>query len=378
MNTRHRPKKSIDPTYYMGYFPDDEPLERIEERFRILDEKEKNNVQGKSEFELAKSTFIETALPQHLPLNLWYQLDSVEEDEDDYFYADDPNGELYDDVVRSSRSMHKYKSKTGSEAPGSLASFSTIDQLGSGFELWPDYKLKPIFKRVEGHFIHDEFPNEQCGVSYEEFLDYLKSNTIFYVDRINCKTIGECIAKATNGYGTIPDVDCILMDPPFNSANFDHSRFAHLLADFKSRMTQTFIFIWIDPSNFSEVCLVASDLDFKFCDSVCCELLTPMGERYYVSSSMEEGMKFCTRMLLIYRNFDVQRNDLAQQRVKDTGWGICMPSTKNYGRSTMPQTPHFIIETMLPQRKNGMKRIFIELWPSEFARREGWIMIDEK
>ena len=139
-------------------------------------------------------------------------------------------------------------------------------------------------------------------------------------------------------------------------------------------MDQSFFVIWADPEHLPFVAEAATKLDLKFCDSISCELLTGTGAP--VSIELENGFVRETRMLVMYRTDDINRNDLAQQRIKDTGWGVSVLGGKTYDRYSMPMVAHKIIETMLPP-KAGKKRVFVELWPSTFNRREGWIMINE-
>jgi hypothetical protein len=81
-------------------------------------------------------------------------------------------------------------------------------------------------------------------------------------------------------------------------------------------------------------------------------------------------------MAIMFRTNDINRSDLRQQRVKDTGFGIVAESGKTLGRLSMPMTLHTIVEIMLPDRKAG-PRVFVELWPNFFNRRPRWIQIDE-
>jgi hypothetical protein len=105
------------------------------------------------------------------------------------------------------------------------------------------------------------------------------------------------------------------------------------------------------------------------------ELLDSMN-RPLVIKTDPSGVPRNSRMAVMFRTDDIIRNDLRQQRVKDTGYGVVSEHGKSYGRLSMPQTLHSIIEIMLPDRKTG-PRVFVELWPNFFCRRPKWICIDE-
>ena len=116
--------------------------------------------------------------------------------------------------------------------------------------------------------------------------------------------------------------------------------------------------------------------NYVFCDSISIELIDPLNRPIIINTD-SANFKRESRMAIMFRTKDINRCDLKQQRVKDTGYGIVYENGKSNGRLSMPLVIHNIIEIMLPPRK-GNPRVFVELWPSYFTRPKQWILIDEK
>ena len=362
-------KKKLDPFFYMGYADDNDSIESIEAKFAMLDYKEQQQSDMSAE-EIAKSVFVETVTPTQVPIDVWYDLENYGEEEELYpedefepgFYDGD------DDLPVRGSSMRRSHSRSTNEGNGSnFANFTQVDHLGSGIELWPDYKLKTLSTDINTANVNGEFPNSQAALSQEAFKALAEKCPLHTVDKITPDSICNIAGKT---------IDAIIMDVPFGHNGWNAETFYRFLSNLKGKVGQSFFVIWADPEHLPIVVDAATKLDLKFCDSISCELLTGYGVP--VEIKLKNGFIRETRMLVMYRTDDISRNDLAQQRIKDTGWGISAIGGKTYDRYSMPMVAHKIIETMLPKRSKGAARVFVELWPSTFNRREGWVMINEK
>ncbi|EAY07817.1 hypothetical protein TVAG_312160 [Trichomonas vaginalis G3] len=356
-------KKKIDPMLYMGYADEKESIESIEAKFAMMENKEREG--DLSAEESAKSVFLETVTPDQIPLDVWFDLENYGEEEeqlmDDIYEPGYYDGD--EDIPRSMRRSH---SRGSGESGGlNFANFTQIDHLGSGIELWPDYKLRSVDCDKNTAMISAEFPNVQEGLSYERFQDICEKCPITTIPKMTPKAIYEIAGN---------NIDAIIMDVPFGHNGWTGATFYQFLREMKNTIGQSFFVIWADPEHLPDVVGACTRLELKFCDSISCELLSPMGDP--VSIELKNGFHRETRMLVMYRTDDISRNDLAQQRIKDTGWGISVRGGKTYDRYSMPMVAHQIIETMLPQKKNK-RRVFVELWPSTYNRRNGWTMINE-
>jgi len=362
-------KKKTDPFIYMGYIDDTDSVESIEAKFSMMESKMKEN-KGSAE-EIARSVFIETVTPKEVPLDVWYELENYGEEgllqDDDY----EPDFFEGDEDIPRIRSLSRSRSKSsGMDTSGSnFASFTQIDQLGSGIELWPDYKLRPIEFDDSVAMTHVDFPNTQLGSSRDNFVALCQRCPIHFVDKVSTDSIYEIAGR---------NIDAILMDVPFGKNGWNYEKFYSFIRDLKESIGHSFFVIWADPEHLTDVVTACTRLDLKFCDSISCELLTPLGAP--VQIRLSNGFNRESRMLVMYRTDDISRNDLAQQRIKDTGWGIATKGGKTYDRYSMPMVAHQILETMLPPRttKGSHPRVYVELWPSYFNRRDGWTMISEK
>jgi hypothetical protein len=172
-----------------------------------------------------------------------------------------------------------------------------------------------------------------------------------------------------------PQCDAIIMDPPFGHGGWTHTRWTNFVSSLYRSLRRCFIVTWVDPGDLTAVVDAIKHGGYVFCDSMAVELLDPFGRAYFVKSDPSKFPRNC-RMAIMFRTDDINRSDLRQQRVKDTGFGIVAEGGKTYGRLSMPMTLHTIVETMLPDRKVG-PRVFVELWPNLFTRRPKWIQIDE-
>ena len=377
-------KKKLDPFIYMGYADDNDSVESIEAKFAMLDYKEKQQSDLSAE-EIAKEVFVQTLEPTQVPIDVWYDLENWGEEEELFpedefepgYYDGDDEAPIRGGRMRRSHSLNK----GDSEQSPNFANFTQVDHLGSGIELWPDYKLKALLVDTNIPNINNEFPNMQEGISQKQFIESCAICPIYTVSQMNPQVIAETAAKHMKSQG-FQDfagfIDAIIMDVPFGHNGWNPDTFHTFLSDLKTKFKQSFFVIWADPEHLPYVVEEATALDLKFCDSISCELLTGGGAPLDIR--LENGFSRETRMLVMYRTDDISRNDLAQQRIKDTGWGVSAIGGKTYDRYSMPMVAHKIIETMLPQRsgKSSRKRVFVELWPSTFSRREGWIMINEK
>lgn len=365
---RRKPRKRIDPLHYALYCNDEESLEDIEEKFRMLDKR----TEGASEEELmdaAREVFRLTATPEQMPnVEMWFELhegDGAYDDDEDVFepsYGDDGD-ELFPRNSRMLRTKGKQRSAAGQPT---LASAAQIEHLGAGVDLWPAYKVRQV-RSSGGVITHKEFPNRIPFRTRDEFIREIDTSNYTMVDTIDVDTFRNLVGD---------QCDAILMDAPFGRAGWTYRRFRDWLSRLKPHLDRCFIVVWTSVDDMDGIMEAFKQAEFKFCDSMAVELLDSF-ERPHVIRSDWHGLPRDSRMAVMFRTTDIVRSDLKQQRVKDTGFGVVAEGSKTYGRLSMPMTIHTIIETMLPPRK-GTTRVFVELWPSFFHRRANWVLIDEK
>ncbi|OHT16524.1 hypothetical protein TRFO_13101 [Tritrichomonas foetus] len=359
----------VDPFMYAMYRPDDEDPEQIEELFNQLDQRIQD-AEGKGTDDIARQMFKETAAPNQVPLDVWFSFEKEADtgDKDDDAAFTPGSWEDGDDFVARRHTSGTRQKRSSSSKPKVIliAASQQIEHLGAGVDLWPLYKVQQLDVFPQLKYIHD-YPNREMLSSRNKISEVLKHNPINIVDRITAKVIQNIVGE---------HCDAIIMDPPFGFNDWTHDRFLKLLLNLGRYLTRTFIVVWADPENMGLIQDVFDKTEYVFCDSIAVELLDQSGGPYY-SPPSELGFRRESRMAVMFRTDDINRSDLKQQRVKDTGFGTVYENGKSYGRIGLPLSIHEIMEIMLPDLPNR-KRTFVELWPSFFTRRSGWINIDER
>lgn len=374
---RRKKKASFDPFHYAAYLPDDESVDNIEERFALLDKLENTtDVSSTTNEEIARRVFIQTASPNQVPIDMWFEMEEMEkngfDDDDENFtpsYGDDDNDDYVPRGRREYGSSGQRKKGGKGGQHSTFASTAQIEHMGSGVDLWPAYKVQQNNSSKGTIITHREFPNREVIMTRSQFLQSLsKGPTYNIVDKITVSEINKIVASKR--------IDAIIMDPPFGHNGWTHESLRLFLKEIKPFLSQTFIVIWADPSDVAGTVDAFAKNEYVFCDSIAVELLDNF-ERPLTITSDKCGLYRNSRMAIMWRTDDIGRSDLRQQRVKDTGFGVVYPGGKTYGRLSMPMTVHNNIEVMLPPRKD-QGRVFVELWPTFFSRRKGWVVIDEK
>ena len=366
---RKTQKKTIDPLYYSMFIPDDESTDEIEERFKELDKRMKSN-ENQNPDEIARQLFKENAMPNQVPLDLWLSFqnesDVNDKDEDATFSMGGSIDEYDEEFVSRKRITGGRHKKINKPKIILIAASQQIEHLGAGVDLWPIYKVQQLDVTPYIVNIHD-FPNRETFNSRNKIRDSLNQNPIHFAERITAKVVHDIVGNYC---------DAIIMDPPFGHNDWTAERFFKFLINLGKFLKRAFIVVWADPENFNLLQEVFEKTEYVFCDSIAIELLDEYG-RPYQSKPSQLGFKRESRMAIMFRTDDIVRSDLKQQRVKDTGFGTVYENGKTYGRLGLPLSIHEILEIMLPDLPTR-KRTFVELWPSFFSRRDGWIMIDEK
>lgn len=371
-----RKQKNVDPLFYAGYFDDNDNTEYIEDLFSRLEEKEdqlrassSDNPEDQSA-QAARSLFVETAQPNQMPVEQWFELqDELTNDIEEDIWT--PSSDISEEGG-SRRSIYNRSSR--SKHPGAkhsnITTATQVVNLGSGIDLWPTFKLNSVESSESGPIVHTLFPNRTEFVPRDTWKSRIRSASYHKVKEVNVSTILPIIGN---------QIDLIIMDPPFDHG-WSRNKLHSFLKELHSHLSRTFLVIWADPVHVTSVVEAFSKLDYVFCDSIAVELIDELQHEFVVKDPV--GFKRNSRMAIMYRTNDINRSDLKQQRVKDTGFGIIQLHAKSYDRPSMPMTVHNIVETMLPPRKDANKkeipRVFVEIWPSFFDRRPGWILIDEE
>ncbi|OHS96780.1 hypothetical protein TRFO_36966 [Tritrichomonas foetus] len=362
-------RKKIDPLYFAMYRPDDEDPRYIEEIFKQLDDR-MHKAAGENTETIATQVFKENATPNSVPIDVWFDLENENDvnDDKDIDATFIPGAfEEGDDFV-SRRSFMGSTKKRFSNKPktGLIGATQQIEHLGAGVDLWPYYKCQQLDVPPMMNVIHD-YPNRETFNSRNKIQEIIRNNPINLVDRITAKVIHQIVGE---------HCDAIIMDPPFGYNDWTKERFQNLLLNLNRYLQRTFIVVWADPENLETIQEVFEKSEYVFCDSIAIELLDPTGGPHFMPAD-SYGFRRESRMAVMFRTDDINRSDLKQQRVKDTGFGTIYENGKSYGRVGLPNSIHEILEIMLPDLPNR-KRTFVELWPSYFTRRDGWINIDEK
>lgn len=285
---------------------------------------------------------------------------------DDEFSDDDGDFSINNDDDSSDYEIYN----DSKEKPNSFNIYKSEKRIVTGLhlEIWPKKKLVRKFKEFTlDDMLIDNFPNTIEIEDRKKFLEKYFQTQIHYVpNELNAETI----------IGLLPtNPDALVMDPPLNRGMSPEELkkiFLHL-----QKSTKTiFMCIWADSCDLRDIFKVAAESDLVFCDHFFCELRTPLMS--HVDIVDDNGYKINARTCLMFKTIEtVNRHEIAQQRSKDTHWGIVKSNGKSRGRFSMPMIPHQIIEAMLPPTSDH-DRIFIEFWPSRMTARQGWIFIDEK
>jgi len=366
---RKKKVKKVDPLEYAPYADDEESISNIMYRFRVLEQKLKEN-EGKQTNkpinDIIREVYLNNVDPKSVAdVNSWLDGDYWDEKpENDDEFNESLIGDEDEYYIENRKFRHKSHNVVNHTSVFSNA--FPIEKFGADIERWPIGKLKPTFQlsaesldqRYEG------FPNKTKVRNLQSIQNALMNMITHSVDIISIEAIKKICPS---------DADAIIMDPPLGFKNFSTDYFFSFLKDLCMFQTRALLLIWVNPDDFESIIDCCNKADLTFCDSISVELFDSFLEPITIKSGI--GLPHSTRMLLMYRFGTLGRGSLAQQREKDTGWGIAYSKGKSRGRFGMPMVPHDIVEALLPQRKN--KRIFVELWPSRFSPRSGWIYIDE-
>ncbi|OHT07571.1 hypothetical protein TRFO_05222 [Tritrichomonas foetus] len=306
--------------------------------------------------------FTKLATPQNVPPEIWFALEDGNEPRDkedddfdpgfEYGYNDYSDDDVF--LGDSPQSVDK----------ANLATSTKIAKIGGTFEVWPAerYKLACAIP-AEELYVTDLLNNIEI-ISHDDLQRMMNLTTYVYYDKIGLKEIMESV-------GT--DTEALVMDPPLGKNGFSNQEFTEICKYLK-KLDSCFIFIWAEPSHYSDINNAALDAGLSFCDTIAVEILNDrlmyhsiVGKRELVNHS---------KMIIIYRSVALKREKFVHQKSKDVSYGVCKPCGRSRGRLGTPQVAHMVAESMLPVE--NQKRIFVELWPTRLSPRAHWKLIDEK
>lgn len=359
------PLKKTKPNieHYIAFVNDNTSPAEIERRFRQLDYYQKK---GKSTEEAAQLVFANNLMPQDCPdISLWYNAhtDSSNSSDDEEFNAISDFG---DPLIKKEESPNKIKRKISV-----LSNIYPIERLGGLIERWPINKACS----------EKDIPAEKHPFMFnsEQFLYglYINKDSNFSPGCYTYHLLDEITHKGL----ILPEkVDGFVFDPPIGYNGYTMENFALLVENiFKPRVIEKdpnncpLILIWCDHDTVSDILRIADDNDLIHCDSVVVELYNSSMEPILIKT--RAGLNQSSRMIIIFKPFHMERNMIAQQRARDTDWGLVYKNGKSRNRLGMPCTPHDILDLTLPPKDRP--RVFVEFWPSRFGLRDNWIYYDE-
>lgn len=360
METRKRKQKTkIDPLYYADFAEDTASVKDIEARFATL---EFFSRKCENQEEAVRKTFLWTADPNQMPLEIWNSLDSITGDQDesfddqDYIAGEDfydEMGDMYKNPVFYSRPGSKRKTSDDLQFMGSEFA---IEHIGEGIEIWPSYRLRR-FLQPDGARETTEFTYVKEIVPYEQFSHKVATKHI--VNKITAQSVMKIVNAPT----------AIVMDPP--SDKWGEEDYFDFFSSFRELDTQVYFAIWVDSRNLTYVSKAVQRSKCMLCDLVAVQLHDGVGAT--VCELSKGGLAHSARSFVIIRTckgvFKIH-----YQQTKDYDQGVVIPAGKSDGRDSYPEVINNCIEKLLEDKD----AVFVELWPSLWANRPGWIYIDEK
>lgn len=362
--------KMMDPLWMASYIDDSTNTFEIEKRFALLDNETKK---GLTSDEAARKVYIENATPAEIgDVDSWLYTDisweNKDSSEDDNFevngYGDD------DDMNDIFSGRRKRGANLGKKIK--ISTFSDIfhlEKFGACIERWPIRKLaRTIHISAEGltQVANPDKMRNFVTIDNNEFSLPESVSKYHKLETID----GSIIKKMLKSVG---NVDGIALDPPIGIGGYTTEDFTAFLREIIRTGINPYITIWVDPDTIEDVIDTANALNLDPCDSVVVELFDSLMEPIKFKTKL--GFPQHSRMILLYRVKFSDRSSIAQQRIRDTGWGIVYPNGKSRGRYGMPNIANEILETLLPAKKK--QRTFIEVWPSRYSLRPNWISFDE-
>lgn len=363
-----RKKKRPDPLEYADYVDDSTNNFDIERRFEQVENFVKT---GENPAVAARKVYLNFSMPSEIhDIEGWLDVqggilweDNASDNDVDFdenmFEDDDEGG--FDSRGKSKNRGKRIKISTFSD-------IFHVERFGMMIERWPIRKLArttPIPAEGLQQVVSEAKMKNFIKISSEPFKQNEDPKAYVKFPKIT----SAAVKKHLHGI----HIDGFVLDPPLGYNDYDQDELAEFLRSLISHGDNPYIILWADPDTLVDVVDAANKASLKHCDSVAIELFDSLMEPITLRS--RHGFPQHSRMLLMFRAYDAERSSLAQQRIKDTGWGLVYPNGKSHGRLGMPQIPHDILEIMLPAKKR--QRHFVEIWPSRFSLRPNWISIDE-
>lgn len=319
--------------------------------------------QGDTEEVAAKKVFAQSK-PSVGSLDAWMEAqDDKEEKEYDIDEEFNPDYDEYDDEDFFDEFGRPRRGKPGS----GFAHTTKQIKLGASIELWQKFKLQQQVSLIPAEtFRCEQFLNTLEVVSMQTFRQQIIQTEYHLEPTVNILALKKWLPS---------NAEVIVMDPPLG-LDYDVSDLTMILKYLKKTLDLAFIYVWVDSDYIQDLLGAAREAELSYCDTIVVEMVTPKG--LPVNFDGPGHLRVNSRMNYVFRTKEVvYRNQIAQQRYKDTGWGPVRPNGKSRGRISMPQVPHEIAEKMLPHKPGSPHRIFAELWPSRMCPRPNWIYIDE-
>jgi hypothetical protein len=304
--------------------------------------------------------------PESLPPDIYMTL-GKEEDTDDLDGSYEVKEESESDV-ESSYSYEEDDQQPGKERIDDL--FSTRKHyvpVGGHLELWHPSKIWQVRNRPAESQVHAMFPNICHIVSHKKFQEELAGTKVKVFRRLG---VAEFELAVKGGHP-----EAVVMDPPLMPDGISEAELVEMFRILKKpEICNTFIFVWVDPENFSLLARAVDEAGLSYCDAMQIELLEPDMSQARIISPL--GFPRTSRPIFLYRtNAGLKREVFAQQRTKDVGYGISRVNGKSRGRRGMPMVPHQAVEGMLPV--TNPPRCFIEFWPTRMSANPRWKFFDE-
>ena len=341
----------VDPLIYADYVDDSTNLYDIEKRFQLLEMRQRN---GENVSDAARKVYLELSNPSEIHdidgwLDtsggvLWDEIASDDDvDFDENMFDDDDEGGL--------ESRDKGKNRGKRIKISTFSDIFHVERFGLMIERWPIRKLArttPIPAEGLQQIVSETKMKNFIEIRHEKFKPLSNPNNYVTYPKIT----GEIVKKQLHRI----NIDGFVIDPPIG-INMDQDELADFLTALISCGENPYIIIWSDPDTLVDIIDAANKASLKHCDSVAVELFDGLMEP--ITLRTKHGFPQHSRMLLMFRAFDAERSSLAQQRIRDTGWGLVYPNGKSHGRLGMPTVPHEILETMLPAKRR--QRSFVEI-----------------
>jgi hypothetical protein len=215
--------KSTNPDDYLAYLAGNASIAQIEQCFREFETRSR----GANPIEVARQIARKYEDPSNLPASVWMdlqaELDSNQDDAEDFVPDFDSSDYSY---ISDSDSLDEMET---------FATSTYIDTIGSGLEIWPASKLHEARPIVAEAILHAEFPNGIHISPLNEFQARTSATKPHRVPVLGVQEIRNFMSKRSP--------DAIVMDPPLGDDGLSQTDLTEIFEIIRDRKPEGNTFV---------------------------------------------------------------------------------------------------------------------------------------